>query len=181
MPLSIRPINPVNRPFFAGVVSGIDLREPATSEQIAAIVEGMDTFAVLVFRDQKIDDVQQLAFSRHFGTLEIANADVRRDGDRRLAPEVADVSNLGKGNALMSREDRRRLFSLGNQLWHSDSSFKATPAKYSLLHARLLPKAGGNTEFADMRAANDALDDEAKRTRRRRNRDEAAINSTTRQ
>ena len=162
MPLSIRPIDPANRPNFAGEVFGIDLREPVTPEQVSAIVEGMDKFAVLVFHDQKIDDAQQLAFSRHFGTLEIANADIRRDEDRRLAPEIADVSNLGKGNTLMSREDRRRLFSLGNQLWHSDSSFKATPAKYSLLHARILPTAGGNTEFADMRAAYDALDDEVK-------------------
>jgi alpha-ketoglutarate-dependent 2,4-dichlorophenoxyacetate dioxygenase len=166
MPLSTRPIDPVNRPFFAGEVSGIDLRETITPEQVAAIVESMDKFAVLVFHDQKIDDAQQLAFSRNFGTLEIANSDVRRDEDRRLAPEVADVSNLGKGNAVMSREDRRRLFSLGNMLWHSDSSFKATPAKYSLLHARVLPKPGplgnGNTEFADMRAAYDALDDEVK-------------------
>jgi alpha-ketoglutarate-dependent 2,4-dichlorophenoxyacetate dioxygenase len=162
MPLSIRPIDSVNRPDFAGEVFGIDLRETMTPQQVAAIVEGMDKFAVLVFHDQTIDDAQQLAFSRNFGTLEIANSDVRRDEDRRLAPEIADVSNLGKGNDIMSREDRRRLFSLGNMLWHSDSSFKPTPARYSLLHARVLPKAGGNTEFADMRAAYDALDDDAK-------------------
>jgi alpha-ketoglutarate-dependent 2,4-dichlorophenoxyacetate dioxygenase len=162
MPLSISPIDSVNRPDFAGEVSGIDLRETMTPQQVAAIVEGMDKFAVLVFHDQTIDDEQQLAFSRNFGTLEIANSDVRRDEDRRLAPEIADVSNLGKGNDIMSREDRRRLFSLGNMLWHSDSSFKPTPARYSLLHARVLPKAGGNTEFADMRAAYDALDDDAK-------------------
>jgi alpha-ketoglutarate-dependent 2,4-dichlorophenoxyacetate dioxygenase len=140
MPLSIRPIDPVNRPYFAGEVSGIDLRETMSPQQVAALVEGMDKFAVLVFHDQQIDDTQQLAFSRNFGTLEIANSDVRRDEERRLAPEVADVSNLGKGNEVMSREDRRRLFSLGNMLWHSDSSFKPTPAKYSLLHARVLPK-----------------------------------------
>ena len=162
MPLSIRPIDPVNRPFFAGEISGIDLREKITPEQVAAIVEGMDKFAVLVFHDQQINDEQQLAFSRNFGTLEIANSDVRRDEDRRLAPEVADVSNLGQGNAIMSREDRRRLFSLGNMLWHSDSSFKPTPAKYSLLHARVLPSKDGDTEFADMRAGYDALDDEVK-------------------
>jgi alpha-ketoglutarate-dependent 2,4-dichlorophenoxyacetate dioxygenase len=162
MPLSIRPIDPVNRADFAGEVSGLDLRETMTPQQVAAIVEGMDKFAVLVFHDQKIDDAQQLAFSRNFGPLELANADIRRDEDRRLAPEIADVSNLGKGNDIMSREDRRRLFSLGNMLWHSDSSFKPTPAKYSLLHARILPKTGGNTEFADMRAAYDALDDEVK-------------------
>jgi alpha-ketoglutarate-dependent 2,4-dichlorophenoxyacetate dioxygenase len=162
MPLSIRPIDPVNRPNFAGELSGIDLREKVTPAQVAAIVEGMDKFAVLVFRDQQIDDGQQLAFSRNFGTLEVANSDVRRDVDRRLAPEVADVSNLGQGNAIMSREDRRRLFSLGNMLWHSDSSFKPTPAKYSLLHARVLPGKDGNTEFADMRAAYDELDAELK-------------------
>jgi alpha-ketoglutarate-dependent 2,4-dichlorophenoxyacetate dioxygenase len=162
MVLSIRPIDPANRAFFAGEVSGVDLRQTMTGEQVAAIVEGMDKFAVLVFHDQRIDDAQQLAFSRNFGTLEIANSDVRRDEDRRLAPEVADVSNLGKGNEIMSREDRRRLFSLGNQLWHSDSSFKPTPAKYSLLHARVLPSKDGNTEFADMRAAYDALDEEMK-------------------
>jgi len=162
MALQIRPIDPVNRPDFAGEVSGIDLRETMTPQQVAAIVEGMDKFAVLVFHDQRIDDDQQLAFSRNFGTLELANSDVRRDEDRRLAPEIADISNLGKGNGIMSREDRRRLFGLGNMLWHSDSSFKATPAKYSLLHARVLPKTGGNTEFADMRAAYDALDDDVK-------------------
>jgi alpha-ketoglutarate-dependent 2,4-dichlorophenoxyacetate dioxygenase len=162
MPLTIRPIDPVSRPFFAGEVFGVDLRETMTRQQVAAIVEGMDKFAVLVFHDQQIDDAQQLAFSRNFGTLEIANSDVRRDEDRRLAPEIADVSNLGKGNAIMSREDRRRLFSLGNQLWHSDSSFKPTPAKYSLLHARVLPSKDGNTEFADMRAAYDALDYDVK-------------------
>jgi len=166
MILSTRPIDPVNRSGFAGEVADIDLRAPMTPDQVAAIVQGMDKFAVLVFRDQRIDDEQQLAFSRNFGTLEIANSDVRRDEDRRLAPEIADISNLGHGNAIMSREDRRRLFGLGNMLWHSDSSFKPTPAKYSLLHARVLPKPGplgnGNTEFADMRAAYDALDDEVK-------------------
>jgi len=162
MALSIRPIDPVHRPDFAGEVSGIDLREAMTPQQVPAIVEGMDKFAVLVFHDQKIDDEQQLAFSRNFGPLEIANSDVRRDEDRRLAPEIADISNLGKGNDVMSREDRRRLFGLGNMLWHSDSSFKPTPAKYSLLHARVLPAKDGNTEFADMRAAYDALDDDVK-------------------
>jgi alpha-ketoglutarate-dependent 2,4-dichlorophenoxyacetate dioxygenase len=162
MALSIRPIDAINRPGFAGEVAGVDLRQPVTAEEVAAIVEGMDKFAVLVFHDQTIDDAQQLAFSRNFGPLEIANSDIRRDEDRRLAPEIADISNLGKGNGLMSREDRRRLFGLGNMLWHSDSSFKPTPAKYSLLHARVLPSKDGNTEFADMRAAYDALDDDVK-------------------
>src|ERR1700730_169334 len=120
MALSIRPIDPVNRAFFAGEVSGIDLRETMTGEEVAAVVEGMDKFAVLVFHGQQIDDSQQLAFSRNFGTLELANADIRRDEDRRLAPEIADVSNLGKNNDLSSPDHRRRLFRLRNNLSPAD-------------------------------------------------------------
>ncbi len=162
MPIAIRAAEPERLPDFAGEVSGIDLSRPIGPDAVAAIAAGMDKYAVLIFHDQKIDDVQQLAFSRHFGTLEQANADIRRPQDRRLDIEVADVSNLGRNNEILARDDRRRLFSLGNMLWHSDSSFKPTPAKYSLLHARILPSRGGNTEFADMRAAWDALDDETK-------------------
>jgi alpha-ketoglutarate-dependent 2,4-dichlorophenoxyacetate dioxygenase len=158
MALSITPANPA-RPDFVGEVAGIDLRQPTTPEQAAAIEAGMDRFAVLVLRDQPIDDVQQIAFSRHFGPLELATGDIVQGEARRLAMEVNDISNLDRDGGVMARDDRKRLFSLGNMLWHSDSSFKPTPAKYSLLSARVLPGGpGGNTEFADMRAAWDTLD-----------------------
>ena len=75
---------------------------------------------------------------------------------------MSDISNLDRDGRMLARDDRRRAFNLGNQLWHSDSSFKAVPAKYSLLSARVIPSSGGNTEFADMRAAYDALDDDTK-------------------
>ena len=159
MTLSIRPANPA-RPDFVGEVSGIDLRQPVDAATAAAIEAGMDRFAVLVFRDQPIDDAQQIAFSRHFGPLELATGDIVQGEARRLAMEVNDISNLDRDLNLLARDDRKRLFSLGNMLWHSDSSFKATPAKFSLLSARVIPSAGGNTEFADMRAAWDALDAE---------------------
>jgi alpha-ketoglutarate-dependent 2,4-dichlorophenoxyacetate dioxygenase len=163
MTLTIRPAEPDRLPDFAGVVDGIDLSQPVGPEAVAAIIEGMDRFAVLVFRSQKINDEEQLAFSRHFGPLEHATSHgIQRQQQRGLAPEIADISNLGRENEILARDDRRRLFGLGNMLWHSDSSFKATPAKYSLLHARIIPEKGGNTEFADMRAAWDALDDETK-------------------
>jgi alpha-ketoglutarate-dependent 2,4-dichlorophenoxyacetate dioxygenase len=163
MTLTIRPAEPDRRPDFAGVVDGIDLSRPVTPDAVAAIVAGMDRFAVLVFHGQRLNDEQQLAFSRHFGPLEHATSHgIERQQQRGLAPEIADISNLGRENEILARDDRRRLFGLGNMLWHSDSSFKATPAKYSLLHARILPKKGGNTEFADMRAAWDALDDETR-------------------
>ena len=162
MTLSIRPIDPVSRPFFAADVSGIDITNPLSQTEVAAISAGMDQYGVLVFHGQHFGDEMQLAFSRNFGGLEQATGDIAQGDQRRLSMDVNDISNLDKNNRIMARDDRRRLFGLGNRLWHSDSSFKAVPAKYSLLSARLVPSAGGNTEFADMRAAYDALDDETK-------------------
>ena len=162
MTLSIRAIDPASRPFFAGEVSGIDITQPLSPSDVAAIAAGMDQYGVLVFHDQRFSDETQLAFSRNFGALEQATGDIAQGHERRLSMDVNDISNLDKDNQLLARDDRRRLFGLGNRLWHSDSSFKAVPAKYSLLSARRIPAAGGNTEFADMRAAYDALDDETK-------------------
>lgn len=159
MTLSIKQIHPV----FVGEVSGVDLTEPLTTEVAAQIEAGMDEHAVLVFHDQAITDEQQQAFSQNFGELENAKGgNVTKPGDRRLQVGMNDVSNLGKDNKPLPRDSRQRLFNLGNRLWHSDSSFRATPAKYSLLSARVIPDAGGNTEFADMRAAYDDLDDKTK-------------------
>jgi len=163
MTLSIRPIDPVSRPFFAGEVSGIDITRPLTREQAAAIDKGMDEFGVLVFHDQHLTDETQLAFSRSFGDLETASGDINFLQARRLESVlVNDISNLDLNNQVLARDSRRRLFNLGNRLWHSDSSFKEVPAKYSLLSARVIPSSGGNTEFADMRAAYDALDSDTK-------------------
>src|SRR5689334_14856577 len=148
-------------PCFAAEVDGLDLRKPLTSEQAAAIHAGMDEHAVLVFHEQYLDDAEQLAFSRSLGELEHAiGTSLRAPDEYRLPTTFADVSNLDKNHEVFARDDRRRLFAIGNRLWHSDSSFKRVPAKYSILHARRIPSKGGNTEFADMRAAYDALDDD---------------------
>jgi len=155
MSLSIRQIHPV----FAGGVSGIDLSKPLAPDEVSAIEAGMDRYAVLVFHDQKITDEQQMAFSRHFGNLEDARGgNITKSEDKRLQVGMNDVSNLGRDGQPLSRESRVRLFNLGNMLWHSDSSFRAIPAKYSLLSARVVNPVGGNTEFADMRAGYDTLD-----------------------
>ena len=155
MAVSIRQIHPV----FVGEVSGVDLRRPLSREDVAAIEAGMDRYAVLVFHDQNITDAQQIAFTRNFGEIEnSAGGNVTKPNQKRLDPLMNDVSNLGEDNRPLARDDRRRLFNLGNQLWHSDSSFRAIPAKYSILSGRTIAKKGGNTEFADMRAAYDALD-----------------------
>ena len=161
--IDIRPCDPANRAFFAGVVSGIDLTKPLSDGDVAAIHAGMDRFGVLVFHDQKLDDESQLSFSRQLGPLEQATGDIAAPQDRRVSMDLNDISNLDKHGEVLPRDDRRRLFGLGNQLWHSDSSFKDVPAKYSLLSARKIPPTGGNTEFADMRAAYDALDEATKR------------------
>jgi len=120
----------------------------------------MDAHAVLVFRDQDLTDEQQLAFTLNFGELESYKTagHVRKPEDYRLGPGIADFSNLDKHGHIMSAEDRVWFFKLGDRLWHSDSSFRPIPAKYSLLSGRVIPSWGANTEFADMRAAYDALD-----------------------
>ena len=148
---------------FAAEVFNVDLSCPLSEEEIQAIHEGMDTYAVLIFRGQQLTNEQQLAFTQSLGPIEQAiGVGLRRPEDHRLPTTFADVSNLDKNGKPFAADDRRRQFSIGNRLWHSDSSFKVIPAKYSLLYAHVLPSTGGNTEFADMRAAYDALDDETK-------------------
>ncbi|HYC63284.1 MAG TPA: TauD/TfdA family dioxygenase [Reyranellaceae bacterium] len=159
----MKPVDPVNRAFFAGVVSGADWSKPLSPEDARAIHAGMDQYGVLVFHDQHVSDEQQIAYSKALGPLEQATGDIAAPEDRRLSMDVGDISNLDKHNRVLPRDDRRRLFGLGNQLWHSDSSFKPVPAKYSILSARQIPDGGGDTEFADMRAAYDALDERTKR------------------
>jgi alpha-ketoglutarate-dependent 2,4-dichlorophenoxyacetate dioxygenase len=153
---------PVN-PEFVAEVEDIDLTVPLDKAGATAIHAGMDRYAVLVFRNQPLTDAEQIAFTASLGKIELNTANnVTRPDQRRLSYEMSDISNLDKDGNLLARDDRRRGFNLGNRLWHSDSSFKAVGSKYSLLSARVVPSAGGNTEFADMRAAYDALDPETK-------------------
>jgi alpha-ketoglutarate-dependent 2,4-dichlorophenoxyacetate dioxygenase len=159
--VSIRQIHPV----FAGEVSDVDLTRPLSKADVAAIEAGMDRYAVLVFRDQRITDDQQMAFTQNFGAIENAKGgNITKANEYRLKQGMVDVSNLDKEGKPFARDDRRRMFNLGNRLWHSDSSFRATPAKYSILSARTVATAGGNTQFADMRTAYDTLDDAMRAT-----------------
>jgi alpha-ketoglutarate-dependent 2,4-dichlorophenoxyacetate dioxygenase len=159
MSMNIRDLTPG----FVGEVSGVDITEPLTADQVAFLEAGMDRYGVLVYHGQDFTDDEQKRFSRYFGNLEVTTGgNVTKDKERRLDVDMADVSNLGTDHKPLPRDDRRRLFNLGNQLWHSDSSFRAIPAKYSLLSGRTVVEQGGNTEFADMRAAYDALDAKTK-------------------
>jgi alpha-ketoglutarate-dependent 2,4-dichlorophenoxyacetate dioxygenase len=148
---------------FVGEVSGVDLRKPLTADEARTIESWMDEYAVLIFHGQDISDEQQLIFAGNFGERENRKGgNVTRKEEYRLDSGLADVSNLGKDGKPLARDHRTHLFNLGNCLWHSDSSFRPIPAKFSLLSARVVNPKGGNTEFADMRAAYDALDADTK-------------------
>ena len=148
-------------PDFVAEVGDVALNR-VSSEDLAAIREAFTKYAVLVFPDQEFDDESQLAFARHFGPLETTVFMARKGHNLRLHQNMADVGNLDAENRILETNNRQRLYNLGNRLWHTDSSFKRLPAYCSMLHARSIPPIGGHTEFADMRAAYDALPDSTK-------------------
>ena len=147
-------------PDFVGFISDIDLKTSLSDLLIKEIDDAINKYAVLVFKDQNINNEDQVRFTQYFGKIEASGktSNITKASDRRLPTELADVSNLDKDNNPFTINDPRRIFNLGNRLWHTDSSFKSIPAKYSLLSGRNISKEGGNTEFGDMRAAYDNLD-----------------------
>jgi alpha-ketoglutarate-dependent 2,4-dichlorophenoxyacetate dioxygenase len=147
---------------FAAEVGDVDLSRPLADADWQTIEDAFNTYAVLVFPDQDISQDQHVAFAKRFGPIDPsmqANMDMTK---LRVPLELADVSNLTASGRIMAADDRIREFQHGNQLWHTDSSFKRVPAKASLLLMRAIPPVGGQTEFADMRAAWDALPDDLK-------------------
>jgi alpha-ketoglutarate-dependent 2,4-dichlorophenoxyacetate dioxygenase len=164
MTVSIRQIHPV----FVGEVSGVECAGPLSEADLAAIEAGMNEYGVLVFRNQPLTDEQQLRFTLRFGVMEPGfgniRAHFRADREvRALGAGIADFSNLDGAGKPLAPDSRAYMFKLADRLWHSDSSFKAVPAKWSILSGHAIPSWGGNTEFADMRAAYDALDERTRR------------------
>ena len=150
-PVTITSVHPA----FAAEVSGVDLTrrlDDATFERIAV---AFDDYSVLVFRGQALSDEQQMAFSERWGPLETTVRTL--GGEDRLGAHIVDLSNTDPDGKLMGWDDRRMLYQSGNQLWHSDSSFKPVPAHSSALSARVIPPEGGETEFASMRVAYEHL------------------------
>jgi len=159
MAITVYPVTPS----FAAEIGDVDLARPIDSTDLQAIKDAFTQHAVLIFPDQHLSQDQHLDFARYFGPLETTIAVYRKDAPLRLRKEFADVSNLNPDSEVWGKESRLRLFQLGNRLWHTDSSFKRLPARASLLYARSIPPVGGHTEFADERAAYDALPEETKR------------------
>ena len=151
--LSIRPLHPL----FAAEVCGLELDQLPNLKALARIDRAFQTFSVLVFRDQRVTDDQQIAFSRHFGELETTKV-----GTPGAGSALITLTNIGPDGEIIPPSDRQVLNNKANQQWHADSSFKAVPAKASMLSARIIPSTGGNTEYISMRAVYDALPDDMK-------------------
>ena len=156
MSISVRRLTPV----FGAEITGADLTRPLDDSTFAEIEEAFETYSVLVFPGQKLDDDNQIAFSRRFGELETTQGHIANNFSVK---SVSVISNLDPDGKLMSVDDPRVQYRIGQRNWHSDSSFKRVPAKASLLHARMLPPDGGDTQFASLRAAYDALPVDRKR------------------
>ena len=159
MPISVHAVTPD----FVAEIGDIALDKPLAPDDLAAIRAAFTKYAILIFPDQEFDDESQLDFARNFGPLETTVFKARKDHKLRLHENMADVGNLDSENRVLAADNRQRLYNLGNRLWHTDSSFKRLPAYCSMLHARSIPPIGGQTEYADMRAAYDALPEATKR------------------
>ncbi len=154
------------QPDFVAEIADVDLGEPLDDVTIGEIWSAIDRYAVVIFRNQRLTDAQLRDFAACFGPLEIGRA-AARPGKRRIAiPQIGDISNLDVDNNVRALDDRRRLDSLGNRLWHTDASYMPVPVVLGMLHAVALPPpspfGNGETEFADMRAAYDALPEATK-------------------
>ena len=158
MTVTIQPVTDS----FAAEVGDVDAAKPLSAQDLAQIQAAFDRYAVLVFPDQHLTSDQHLEFARNFGPLETTIHATRNDAKLRVRPEIADVSNLDVGDTILDKNSRKRMFELGNRMWHTDSSFRRLPARASLLYARSIPPVGGHTEYADMRAAWDALPEDMK-------------------
>lgn len=147
---------------FVAEVADVDLSRPLSGADLDAIKRAFWKYAVLVFPDQSLSDDQHLAFAEHFGPLETSIGVYRTDVTPRARSELSDISNLTADGDIWAEDSRIRRYKAGNRLWHTDSSFKFVPARASLLHARAIPPIGGHTQFADARAAYDALSAQTK-------------------
>ena len=156
MTFSVRQVHPL----FFGEISGVDLSAGLDASVIDQIKAAMDKYAVVVFHDQRLDDDRMIELGHTFGGLSPPRN--HRVVRRLKHDQLADISNLDENNKLRTRDDHRRLDGLGNQLWHSDASFRQVSGALSMLHAHVIPPKGGETEFADLRAAYDDLDEETK-------------------
>ncbi len=159
MNFSCKPLHPL----FAAEASGVDLSRPLDAATVAAIDAAMDTYAVLVFRNQPLDQAQQIAFSKQFGPLDAGLRKATGAPTRFQYDQLIDIGNVAIDGSVAKPDNRKLIGQLANQLWHADSTFQDVPVKYSMLSAVVVPEAGGQTQWADLRAAWDALPEKTRR------------------
>jgi alpha-ketoglutarate-dependent 2,4-dichlorophenoxyacetate dioxygenase len=160
MTVTLKPLHPL----FAAEASGVDLSKPLSPALVREIVAAMDKYAVLVFRGQKLDEDRQIAYAKQFGPLDLGLRKIRKGQPHRFKyDELADISNVQVDGKVAPRDSSKIVNNIANQLWHSDSSFQKPAARYSMLHSVVIPKKGGETEFADLRAAYDALPEDLRK------------------
>jgi alpha-ketoglutarate-dependent 2,4-dichlorophenoxyacetate dioxygenase len=159
MGITIYPVTPD----FAAEIGDVDLSKPLAADDIAAIKQAFWRYAVLVFPQQTLTQDQQLAFAEHFGPIERERTLDPRATPTRYTGAFADISNLAADGTIWGETSRQRMYKAGNRLWHTDSSFKRLPSICSLLYSEKVVPIGGHTEFADQRAAFDALPEDAKK------------------
>ncbi|MBC7802543.1 MAG: TauD/TfdA family dioxygenase [Candidatus Parcubacteria bacterium] len=159
MAVTFKPLHPL----LAAEAGGVDLSKPLAAAQVQEIVAGMDQYAVLVFRGQELDEDQQIAYAKQFGPLDLGLRKMKKGQPHRFRhDELADISNVQVDGKVAARDHAKIVNNIANQLWHSDSSFQKPAARYSMLHSVVIPDKGGETEFADLRSAYDALADDLK-------------------
>lgn len=159
MSLTFRSLNP----YFAVEVGPIDLRRVYDADTLLEVRAGLDEYALLVFRDQQFTDEEHLAFAQRLDGELHTKTGISAFKKSRFGNEaLADVSNVTDTGEIQSSDDRRRMYGLGNRLWHTDASFQDPAGRYSMLFARVVPPVSADTEYADMRAAYDSLSDEMK-------------------
>jgi len=160
MAVQFKPLHPL----LAAEAVGLELAKPLSPAQVKEVVAGMDRYAVLVFRGQQLDEDRQIAYAKQFGPLDLGLRKMKKGQPHRFKyDELADISNLKVDGSVAERDHAKIVNNIANQLWHSDSSFQKPAARYSMLHAVAIPDRGGETEFADLRAAYDALGEDLKR------------------
>ena len=153
MALTLKPMTPR----FAAEAGGVDLKKPLAAETIRAIDAAMDEYAVLVFRGQPLGQAEQVACAKQFGPLDPGLRKATGAPTRFQHDELIDIGNVAMDGSVAGRDNARLVGVLANQLWHADSTFQDLPVKYSMLSAVVVPDEGGRTQWADLRAAWDAL------------------------
>lgn len=153
MSIKLTPLHPT----FAASIDSVDLGAPIDDETFAELHAAIDMHGVIVYHGDKLSEDEQVSFASRFGPLDAVNGIIQTGVKQRISARLVDISNIDDKGEILDRQNRRRMANLGNQLWHTDASFKATTAMYSLLHAHTVVGEGGETQFADMCAAYDAL------------------------